>query len=205
VLGERQGAGLGDPARLDGVGHRARRGAPAGHDLGERGEFGAVGVGEAVHEEVVRRPRGEGGARLDGAQRQLVLQPGGDAVLHAVQFQADVVAPGIVPGVGDDRDRAVVEGEDGRGGVDVARLGDVLGAAVAAGGVHLDDLAAGDPADGVEVVDRAVAEDAAGDGDVRRRRRGRVQRGRAHGVQFPELAADHGGARGHASGVEAAG
>src|SRR4029453_1474095 len=88
----------------------------------------------------------------------------------------------------------VVQGEHGRGGVHVAGPGEQLVTAVGAGGVDLDDLAAGYPPDAVEVVDAAVAEDAAGDGHIGRRWRRRVKGGRPHRVQPAELAAGHGGA-----------
>src|ERR1700746_2340566 len=93
----------------------------------------------------------------------------------------------MVAGIRDDGEAAVVQGEGGGGGVDVAEVGDPLLAPVAPCRVYLDDLAAGDPADGVEVVHAAVPEDAAGDRGVLSRRRGRVQGGRAYRVQPAEL------------------
>ena len=74
VLTQRQRGGLGDPAGLDGVGYGARGWPAAADDLGERGEFGAEGSGEAVHEEPVRGPGGKGHAGLGGAERQAVCR-----------------------------------------------------------------------------------------------------------------------------------
>ena len=133
-------------------------------------------------------PGREGDARLDGPQRQPVVHPDGDAVLRAVHLEAHVVAPRVVAGVRDDRERPVVEREHDRGGVDVADLGEEGGAAVAAGRVHLDDLAAGHPPHRVEVVHGAVAQQPARAGDVRRGRRGRVERRGAERVQPAQLA-----------------
>ena len=93
-----------------------------------------------------------------------------------------VVAAAVVAG-GDSRDEgAVVEGEDGGGGVDVAGLAEERLALVGAGRVDATDLAAGDEADDVEVVDRAVAEDAAARRDVGGVRRRLVVGGRPDGV-----------------------
>ena len=125
---------------------------------------------------------------LEVAQRGAVGPAGGDAVRGAVQLEPDVVPARVVAGVGHHRGGAVVEGEQGLRGGDVAELGEEVVAAGAAGGVDLDDLPAGDPPHGVEVVDAAVAEDPAGDGDVPARRRCRVQGGRPHGVHPAELA-----------------
>ena len=81
----------------------------------------------------------------------------------------------------------------GGGGGDVAELGEEVGTLGAAGGVDLDDLPAGDPPDGVEVVHAAVAEDAAGDLDVLAWRGCGVQGGGPHGVHPAELPGLHGG------------
>jgi hypothetical protein len=64
VLAQRAGAGLGDPAGLDGVGERAWRRASAGHHLGEGGQLGAERAAQPVHEEGVRLPVRERDIRL---------------------------------------------------------------------------------------------------------------------------------------------
>ena len=63
-------------------------------------------------------------------------------------------------------ERAVGEREDDRPGVDVAVPREQREVADGARGVDLVDLLAGHPAQGVEVVDRRVAEQAAGHRDV---------------------------------------
>ena len=105
------------------------------------------------------------GAGFEVAQRGVVGPAGGDAVAGAVQLQPDVVPARVVAGVGHHRGGAVVEGEQGLRGGDVAELGEEVVTAGAAGGVDLDDLPAGDPPHGVEVVD------ASSRGRSRRRRR----------------------------------
>ena len=52
-----RGTGFGDPAGLQRVGDRARRGSPPRDDLGEGLELGPVGGQEPVHEELRRAPR----------------------------------------------------------------------------------------------------------------------------------------------------
>lgn len=121
-----------------------------------------------------------------------------------MEFQADVVTAGVVAGVGDDADRAVVEGEERGGGVDIAGLLDEGRAAVAAGRVDLHDLPARHPADDVEVVHRAVPEDTARGRHVAGRRGRRVKRRGAHRVQLAEFAVEEGLPCGHTTRVEAA-
>jgi hypothetical protein len=134
----------------------------------------------------------------------VVLQADGDAVPGAVQLHAHVVAARVVAAVGHQDQGPVVQGEHGRRGVHVAGPGEQLVAPVGAGGVDLGHLPAGHPADAVEVVHAAVAEDAAGDGHIGRRGRRRVQGGRPHRVQPAQLAAGHGGPGRREGGVEAA-
>ena len=135
----------------------------------------------------------------------LSVQPAATAVGGAVQLEPDVVPARVVAGVGHDAGGAVVEGEQGLRGGDVAELGEEVVTAGASGGVDLDDLATGDPPHGVEVVDRAVAEDPAGDGDVAAWRGCRVQGRRPHGVHPAELAVDDRVASRKVGRVEAAG
>ena len=63
--------------------------------------------------------------------------------------------------VGDHGEGATAQGEDRGDGLGVTGGLDVVDALVGAGGVHLDDLLTRHVSDGVEVVDRAVVEDAA--------------------------------------------
>src|SRR5207237_8016436 len=101
-------------------------------------------------------------------------------------------------------ERTVGEGHDGRRGVDVAVPAEEVGAAVAAHGVDLDGLPAGDPADDVEVVHATVAEHAPGHGDVLGCRRFGVQGGRPYRGDPTELATVDRGLGGGDAGVEAA-
>ena len=87
-----------------------------GDDFGEGVELGVEGAGEPVHEEDGRWARRPGGAGFEVAQRGGVAPAGGDAVAGAVQLQSDVVAAGVVPGVGHHRGGTVVEGQQ-RGAV----------------------------------------------------------------------------------------
>ena len=98
----------------------------------------------------------------------------------------------VVAGGREDDERAVVEGQDGCRGVDVAGLGEERRALVGAGRVDRGDLATGDEADDVEVVDRAVAEEPAARRDVGGVGRRLVVRLRPDAVQEAELAAGDG-------------
>ena len=70
-------------------------------------------------------PGGEVDARLGRAQRP-ASRRGRRAMVPALpsDLHADVVAGAVVAGGGDQDERAVVEGEHGGGGVDVAGLGE---------------------------------------------------------------------------------
>ena len=127
----------------------------------------------------------DGSAELIGSPSS---RPGGDRSRRTVQLEPDVVPGAVVAGVADHADGAVVEGEQGRGRVDVAEGGELGVALVGPGRVHLDDLPSGHPAHCVEVVDRAVPEDPAGAGDVGHRRRCGIHRGGADGGQQAQLA-----------------
>ncbi len=205
VLLQGKGGCLGDPRHGERVVDGAGAGSLPGDDLGERGELGDERVGQPVHEERPGLSGRPAGAGLEVAERGVVGPAGGDTVGGAVQLEPDVVPARVVAGVGHDRGGAVVEGEQGLRGGDVAELGEEVVTAGAAGGVDLDDLAAGDPPHRVEVVDRAVAEDPARDGDVAARRWCRVQGGRPHGVHPAELTVDHGVAGRQVGRVEPAG
>ena len=118
-------------------------------------------------------------------------------------LEAHVVAPGVVARVRHQGLGLVVEGQDGRGGGDVAELVVNLVAATGAGGVGRDDLTPGHPPDRVEVVHRAVAEDAARARQVLPWRGRRVEGRRAHRVHPAELPGPDGLARGDEARVEA--
>ena len=106
--------------------------------------------------------------------------------MEAVHLEAAVVAAAVVSGRRHHAERARLERHHHGGGVHVTELGELRIALHAAGGVHLDGVLPGDPAQHVEVVHRAVAEDAAGTGDVLHRRWRGIHRGAAHRVDETE-------------------
>jgi hypothetical protein len=124
--------------------------------------------------------------RVGGPERERLVETGCDGIERPVQLETDVVAPAVVARVGDDAERSVVEGEQNRRGVDISQVAKERLAAIAADGIYLDDVAPGHPAHGVEVVDRAVSEDATGGSEVGRRRRRRIQRRRSDGREPAE-------------------
>jgi myo-inositol 2-dehydrogenase/D-chiro-inositol 1-dehydrogenase len=89
----------------------------------------------------------------DGAVRAPLVDADGDGVLRAEHLEPDVVAERVVPRAGHDRERPVVEAEHRCRDVDVVVVREPLCFSDGAVCVHLDDLAAGDVADRVEVVD----------------------------------------------------
>ena len=89
-----------------------------------------------------------------------LTKPGADAVLRAENLQPDVAACPVVAGAGDECEAVVAEGQQRGKRVDVAGGAEEVGAAVGADGVDLGDLAAGDPADRIEVMHAAVTEHA---------------------------------------------
>ena len=113
------------------------------------------------------------------------------------------MAGAVVAGRGDRRQRAVVERQQRGAGVGITRLGEEPLALVAADGVHRRHLGARDETDDVEVVDVAVAEDAAAGGQVVRRGRRLVVGGRADRVDEPQLARADCLPRAQVAGVEA--
>ena len=192
ALAAGQLAGLGDAERLERVVDRARRGERAAGDGGEGRQLGAVGRQEALHERPVARAGRVGRAGLGRGDGERVVVADADRALAAEDLHAHVVAGAVVAGGGERHERAVVERQDGRGGVDVAGLGEERRALVGAGRVDRGDLAAGDEADDVEVVDRAVAEEAAARRDVGGVGRRLVVRLGPDAVQEAELAAGDG-------------
>ena len=155
-------------------------------DVDERRELRPERLGEAVHEEVVRRALGKLVGGIDVSHRCALVPAGDHRVVEAVNLEPAVVAAAVVPGRRHHAERARLERHHHGGGVDVAELGELRIALHAAGGIHLDGLLPGDPPQHVEVVHRAVAEDAAGTGDVLHRRRGGIHRGAAHRVEEAE-------------------
>ena len=102
-------------------------------------------------------------------------------------LESAVVAAAVVAGIRHDRDGSAFESENRCGGVDVTGIGDPAITLIRAGGKNRGDFAAADPPDDVEVVDRAVAEDAAGVFDVRDRRGSRIEGGRSESVDPTEF------------------
>ena len=133
-------------------------------------------------------PRGKSTPSSAERKARESSSPTAMAPLLTVDLHAHVVAAAVVAGGADEDEGAVVEGEHGGGGVDVARLAEERRALVGAGRVDRGDLASGDEPQDVEVVDVAVAEDAARRRDVVGVRRGLVVGGRADRVDEPELA-----------------
>ena len=127
------------------------------------------------------------GVRLQRADRRPPVEADRHRIPRADDLHPDVVAEGVVAGLPEDRERAVGEGEDDRARVDVAVLREHGKPAHRARRVDLDDLLAGHPAQRVEVVDRGVPEQAAGDRDVRVGRR-LVVAGRSAGRGRPSRA-----------------
>jgi hypothetical protein len=148
------------------------------------------------------RPRRRGHAGLDRAQGRVPVHPHGDAVAGPVELRPDVVAERVVPRAREDRERAVVEPQDGGRGVDVAVAFEHPVGQDGAVGVDLDDLATGQPAQHVEVVDVEVAEDAARVGHVALVGRRGIVAGQADQVEATEGPRPHRLARGGVAGVE---
>ena len=103
-----------------------------------------------------------------------------------MHLESAVVAVAVVAGRRDHAEGARLESHDDGCGVDITEVGELRIALHAAGGVNLDGLLSGDPPQDVEVVHRAVAEDAAGACDVLHRRRCRIHRRAADRVQQAE-------------------
>ena len=143
------------------------------------------------------------GVRLQRADRRPPVEADRHRIPRADDLHPDVVAEGVVAGLPEDRERAVGERQDGRARVDVAVLGEHGKPAHRARRVDLGDLLAGHPAQGVEVVDRGVPEQPAGDRDVRVGRRLVVARDQPDEVDRPELAALDQSPRLHVGRVEA--
>jgi len=121
-----------------------------------------------------------------------------------VDLHAHVVPATVVARRRHDDEGVVLHRQHRRRGVDVTTVGEELVALVGAHGIHALDLLAGHEPQDVEVVDRAVAEEAAGGGDVCRVRRTLVMGRRADRVDEAQLAGLHGLAQAAITVVEAA-
>ena len=105
-----------------------------------------------------------------------------------MELKTYVVAATVVARVGDDAYGAVLESQDCGTGVDVTGFFEECFATVTSRGKNLNDLTVRDPADGVDVVDRAVVVDPTLGGDVFRRRGRGVEDCRADGVHEAQIA-----------------
>ena len=134
--------------------------------------------------------------------RERVL--GGGQAARAEHLDALVVAVHRLAAVVDHGETAALVGERHDGGVHIVRLRVRLLHAQRAAREDLRDLAAGDEAGHVEVVDRHVEEDPAGDEHVRERRWLGVAARDPHQVRLADGAGGHGSAHRRVRRVEAA-
>ena len=104
-------------------------------------------------------PCGELVGGIDISDRGALIPAGDHCVVETVHLEPAVVAAAVVLAA-EITPRVPIRTHHYGGGVDVAELGELRVALHAAGGVHLDGLLSGDPPEDVEVVHRAVAEDA---------------------------------------------
>src|SRR6478609_3372817 len=100
------------------------------------------------------------GPHFFDSDRRALVPSGDNRVMETVNLEPAVVAVGVVPGRRDHAKRAGLEAHHHGGGVDVTEVAELWVALHAAGGVDIDGLLAGDPPQYVEVMHRAVAEDA---------------------------------------------
>ena len=168
---------------------RARRGRRARSGRGSRGS---------------RAPAGGGAPGSTRAERRARVDADGDAVGGAEELEPDVVAERVAARAGEDRrarrSRAGARPTAASTSPWSREPGRLAHGAV---GVDLDDLLARDEADGVEVVDVQVAEDAARGGDVLLgRRRGIVASRRGATSRLPSAPARTALARRAVAGVE---
>src|SRR5690349_8086812 len=132
---------------------------------------------------MVRRPGRKLVGRV-GVSHRCALVPAGDhGVVETVHLESAVVAAAVVAGRRYEAERALIEPHHDGGRVDVAVFGEPGVALHAARRVYLDSLLAGDPAQHIEIVYRAVAEDATRTRDVFHRWGSGIHRRAAHGVQ----------------------
>ncbi len=143
--------------------------ALAAHHLDERVQLRLVRGAEALQEAGPRLARGRRPGRFGGGDAAYG-RPGrrrpGPARRPAPCVRR---SPRRSSGRRRRGERAVVQGEDRGGRVDVARVAEHRGPGVRPGRVHLDDLAPRHPAQDVEVVDQGVPVQPAGQRQILRR------------------------------------
>src|SRR6187551_1619406 len=158
VLMERAGRRFCDAQRGDTITGRARaRDFPA-RDLDECAEFGGVRRREAVDEVRPRRTGRRRHARLDRAERRARAKADRHAVARTEQLRTDVVAERIVARTGQGHERSICHAQCRHSRVDVVVLRKHRKAPDAPIGIDLLNLAVGQPAQDIEVVDRKIAE-----------------------------------------------
>ncbi len=145
-------------------GHGVLRGARvrplAPDELGEGDELGPVGRREALGERPVRWAGREDHSRLSRPQRRRVVEAHQERTLRTLDLEPDVVAGAVVAARRDRGEGAVGQRDQGERAVHVTDRADGRVAPVGAAGVDLDDVGVGEPAEDVEVVHRAVSEEA---------------------------------------------
>src|SRR2546421_6171550 len=149
-----------DEQRGAGFLERARAFPACPNRSDERRELGAIRRREAL-EEVAVAGSGRRRAGLDGANGAARVDADGDAVRRPEDLEPDVVAERIVARSREDPERAAAQPEHRDRSVDVAVTLEPRRLAYGAIRIDLEDLLTGDVANGVEVVDMQVAEDAA--------------------------------------------
>ena len=155
------GGGLGQPGDRDRVGDRACRFGLARHHPDKLRQLRAVRVGEAVHEETVWRTKRKVVVWIYISDRRALVPTGHHGVVGTVYLKPAVVSAAVVTGRRDNSQRAAVERDDGGRGVHIVDFAEAGIALDTARGIDLDGALAGDPAKYVEIVRRAVSEDAA--------------------------------------------
>ena len=138
-------------------------------------ELSPVGVRESVDEVAVPRLYRSGDAGFDRPHRGAGAQPHDDAVAEAEYLHPHVIAAGVVAHAAGDAEGSTLEAKHRSRGIDVVVPGESRRVGLARR-VNLDHRPVDHPRGDVEVVDRQVAPDAAGHGDIfLRRRRGVVR------------------------------
>src|SRR3954452_2411750 len=190
-LAERRRGRDRDAHRLIAVARDARARDLAAGDLQEGLQLGAIRRFEPGEEAVPAGAQGEGvGPEWPG--RSVGPKTDRDRVRRPDELHPDVVSAGVVPGLGQGRQRAVRQPEDRRGGVDVTVLAEHLEAADRSDGIDRLDLLAGDEPKRIEIVDRRVAEESTGGRDVRLWRRFNVVRDQPDRINRAQLSGlDH--------------
>src|SRR5438094_769478 len=137
----------------------ARVAALAAYELEPDPQLRLEGGSEPVEEAFVRPGAERRGLRLYRFERRPLVESDGDRVVGRQQLDPEVVTARIMARACDHDRQAVSHRQEDRGRVDVAVLRELLPAPDRAHRVDAVDLAAGEPARDVEVVDVQVAED----------------------------------------------